>query len=393
MSFLLLLCFTGLHATQPTHGDLERRFREGNEAARLELLRGLDTGDPSVAKQALPVLIKALGDDSPAVRAQAADCLISTKTLGSDAIPALCKCLDNPDAHVRRRAVTAIRNIAKQPEVAVPALRKALHDPDFDTTAKEVTVPHGAAMALGDYGPAARDAYTDLLRIVKSHEDRALRGCALIALGQIRVNPEQVIVEALAILDSPKDQDLRNQAWGALCVLGDKGKPAVPTLLARFATREARIGKQPDSEQDKILTTVSAIEPDNPRFLQLLERILRDRDYDLILRIRAAGCLEALGMGARPYLPALAAVLSEDPGLGNSVMRVMRPFKGEAVSALAKVMRTCEGRKCIRCMRAISGMGKYAIVAIPDLQARLVDSNPEVREEAEEAIETIKMAK
>ena len=55
---LRLLCLSGLLAAQPDSGDLERRFRDGNEAARLELLRGLSVGDPSVAKQAMPVLIR-----------------------------------------------------------------------------------------------------------------------------------------------------------------------------------------------------------------------------------------------------------------------------------------------------------------------------------------------
>jgi HEAT repeat protein len=127
-----LLCLSGLLVSQPAPGDLERKFREGDEAARLELLQSLATDDPTVAKQAMPVLVKALGDVSSAVRAEAALRINGTKELGSDAIPALCRCLEDRDLRVRRRAVMAISNIARQPEVAVPALRKVLRDPDFE---------------------------------------------------------------------------------------------------------------------------------------------------------------------------------------------------------------------------------------------------------------------
>jgi HEAT repeat protein len=389
-----LLCLSGLLAAQPVPADLERRFREGDEAARLKLLRSLETDDPMVAKQVMPLLMRALGDESPAVRAGAADSLIHTKAIGSPAIPALCKCLEDPDIHVRRRAATAISNIARQPEVAIPALRKALRDPDFVKNARESTVPHAAAMALGDYGPAAQEAFADLLHIVKTHEDKQFRGCALIALGQIKANPDQVIAEALVILDDPREKDLWSQAMGSLYALGEKGKAAVPALLARFADTETRIGKQQlNGEQDMILRTIVTIEPDNQQFLNLLERILKDHEYNWFYRNRAAICLGKIGMRAKPYLPALAVALSDESELETSVFNTMRPFKDDAVSALTQVMRMSNGKRCIRCIKAICIMGKCATIAIGDLEKRLTDPDPDVRAAAEKAIGIIKMSK
>ncbi len=329
-----LLCLARLLVFQPAPGDLERKFREGNEAARLELLRSLDTDDPAVARQAMPVLIQALGDDSSAVRAEAAFRLIDTNAQGSAAIPALCRCLEDRDIHVRRRAAAAICTIARQPEVAVPALRQALRDPDFEKGTQEANVPHRAAQALGEYGPAAREAYPELLRIMKTHEDKSFRRCALIALGQIKVNPDQVIAEALAILDNAKEEDLWYAGFVTLRVLGEKGKPAVPGLLTRFAAREAKVGKQPqDDYLRQIIMTIHPIEPDNPQFLRLLEHILRDREYDLEYRDRAVWCLGHIGMRARPYLPALAAAFRDDSRLEECIIDTMRPFKGDAVDA------------------------------------------------------------
>jgi HEAT repeat protein len=324
-----LLCLSGLLASQPVPGDLERKFREGNEAARLELLQSLDTDDPAVAKQAIPFLIKALGDDSPAVRAEAATRLGQTAALGSDAIPALCKCLEDRDLHVRRRAVGAIGLITRQPEVAVPALRKALRDPDFEKGATQITVPNGAAIALGDYGFAARDAFPDLFCIMKTHEDRSFRSAALISLGRIGTNPDQVIGECLAILENSKEENLWHSALRCLELMGEKGKPAVPVLLARFVAREAKVGKRTrDNNLYEIMITIKAIEHDNPQFLRLLERILRDREYDVGYRNAAVICVGDLGMGARPYLPALAVAFRDDgnASLMTNIYTTIQPF-------------------------------------------------------------------
>jgi hypothetical protein len=229
---------------------------------------------------------------------------------------------------------------------------------------------------------------------MKTHENRSFRRCALIALGQIGENPDQVIAEVLAILDNAKDEDRWCAAMGSLHALGEKGKPAVPGLLARFDTREAKVGKRPeDTSQRDTLVTIHSIDPENPQFLRLLQRILTDHTYDLTYRDRSLWCLENLGKGAKPCLPALVVAFRDNRRLAGRIANLMRPFKGDAVDALTNVMRTSNGQNCVRCIKAIGNMGKCASPSICYLQGRFTDPDPKVREAAQAAIRIIEMVR
>jgi HEAT repeat protein len=376
---------------------LERAFRAGDESARVELLRAISNAGPKVAEKAVPVLIKALSDDSPAVRAGAAAALCQMGPSAPEAIPPLCKCLEDRDTNVRRWAAPAIGLIAAQPEVAVPALRKALRDPDCDKAAKVRLVPHSAAIALGNYGPAAREAYPDLFKIMKTHEDRSLRGLAMGALAKIGANPDQLIPEYLAMLDDPRDEDLRYAAIGCLGTLGEKGKPAAPALLARFKALRDKKGKSfwDDGIQGRTLLTLYLIDADNAEFLALLDEIIRDREYGPEIRDRAAWVASQLGPRARPLLPALAVAFrdEENDNLRNYLMYVLRPHKENAVAALTDAMKTAKGPACVRCIDAITSLGKCAKPAVCFLQERLDDPDPAVRAAAKAAIKKIETAK
>jgi hypothetical protein len=219
---------------------------------------------------------------------------------------------------------------------------------------------------------------------------------ALVALGRIGVNPDQVIGEAVTILDKTDDENLWGGAIGALHALGEKAKPAVPSLVKSFAVREAKVGKQTgDFFLNEILVTIESIEPENPHFLRLLERILKDREYEGLYRIRAVCCLKNLGNRAQPYLPTLAEALRDDgnASLYSIIVKTMYPFKEDAVDALRRAMLTSKGRDCVRCIRAIGDMGKCATSSICYLEVELKDPDPKVRAAAKEAIRRIEMGK
>jgi hypothetical protein len=84
-----------------------------------------------------------------------------------------------------------------------------------------------AVKELGKFGPAARQAVPDLIRILNSHDD-ATQGAAVEALGEIHSDPEVSIPALITCLDN---SDLDDQAADALGKFGPLAKAAVPKML------------------------------------------------------------------------------------------------------------------------------------------------------------------
>jgi len=74
-------------------------------------------------QQYLPVLLKALKDKDPKIRAKAA--LGLEKVQAAEAVPDLVAALDDENADVRTRAAFALGGLGKAAQGAVPALQKA----------------------------------------------------------------------------------------------------------------------------------------------------------------------------------------------------------------------------------------------------------------------------
>lgn len=91
------------------------------------------------------------------VRETAAD---SLGRIGVDAVPELIKALGNPDAGLRVQAARALAVIGPKAGAAVPSLISLLSDDDE-------AVRRAAARALGQIGPAARDAIPSLIRLLQ----------------------------------------------------------------------------------------------------------------------------------------------------------------------------------------------------------------------------------
>lgn len=84
-----------------------------------------------------------------------------------------------------------------------------------------------AAMAFGDFGPAARPAIPALLQALKSN-DAAVHGAAILALGKIHAQPDVIIPLFVGYLDN---NDLNDEAAQALGNFGSLASSAVPKLV------------------------------------------------------------------------------------------------------------------------------------------------------------------
>jgi HEAT repeat protein len=134
----MALSFMGPHAFAP----LKQSLSSEDAAIRREALRSigkLKDRAPLDAIEVVPLLIDAMSDADPSVRAVAATYLGIIHEGGTDAVTALMEGLKDQTPDVRRAAATALGSFGSDAEPAIPALRKASTDPD-DDVAREAGV-------------------------------------------------------------------------------------------------------------------------------------------------------------------------------------------------------------------------------------------------------------
>jgi hypothetical protein len=127
-------------------------------------------------------------------------------------IASLVKTKGKPDDEKQKEAVYQGKTVSQWVE--------ALKDKDDRTR-------RGAAIALGQIGPAAKDAVPALIEVLKDKDDR-VRNYAASALGKIGPAAVPALMEAL----KDKDINVRNAAVRALGQIGPAAKAAVPSLKA-----------------------------------------------------------------------------------------------------------------------------------------------------------------
>ena len=139
---------------------------------------------------AIDVLVAALNDPSAKMRAAAASSLAKVGLPAAPSVPNLAKGLSDSSPRVRGLTAIALRAIGPKAEAAVPQLTTALNDPALPVRAL-------AADALGAIGPQASAAAQALAqRLLAKGESRFVVNSILVALG----NMGPAAREALPIL-------------------------------------------------------------------------------------------------------------------------------------------------------------------------------------------------
>ena len=134
---------------------------------RFQAAMGYEVLGPAAYSQ-VPALIETLEHDrSPQVRHYAAEVLGMIGPKAKAAVPALLRGTRDKDDLVRLSSLGALSRIHPAPELAIPVFIEALNDPG-QSRAREL-----AAMALGSYGPQARDAVPPLLSTLRTNNAAA----------------------------------------------------------------------------------------------------------------------------------------------------------------------------------------------------------------------------
>jgi len=191
------------------------------------------------------------------------------------------------------------------------------------------------------------------------------------------------LVAVLSRLRGTEQEPLQEAIIEALGQIGSAAKTALPALTKATA-RTIDIDLAIKASTEQILNASDSQNIDALTF-QLLSR-------DPSLRLRAAKALGDIGPAARAAVPALVAALADSDGDARrgaiAALRLIQPGApaSEAlVRAIALDLRDPDANLRLIAARALGRLGPPAAIALPDLDARRADPDPDVRRAVGEA--------
>ena len=260
------------------------------EAVRQKKVAGPTTRltDPQAFRKAVPVLIKALGDEDPRVRRVAARMLGAGEAASRPAATALARLLDDKDAGVRLTAAVALGKVGRSGPAVKAILRDLKHD--------KPEVRRMAAAALGQLGPLAKAAAGDLVACLRD-KDRKTQSAVATALPKVGTPPVGTTQDLLRALADTNPAVRAAGAWA----LG-KIRPTDPAVLA------AVLRTMEDNHPDVCIAAAVAAADlgQGDRAVAVLADLL---EMDSPISVSAAAALARLGPAARPAIGALEKVL------------------------------------------------------------------------------------
>jgi HEAT repeat protein len=301
--------------------------------AAAEALVNVGTGGDEAHAAAVPMFAEALQHKDEQVRIVASRDLPRLGPPAKAALPALKKLLDDEKPEVRlEAAITLVALDGAEAKGAVPALIAGLKMGDAAATR--------AAKALGELGPAAKDAVPELVK----HFDAKNPHLRLHTAGAAgRIDPAQAPKAAEVLVALLKDKKyrvsmVRSYSLVALSRIGPAAKDALPAL--------AEILKDDGPFHADVARTMIAIDPDGaePAY-EWVRAVLTgksddDDAYDLLER------LPEFGAKAKPLVPELVKLLqSKTAFYRENAVLTLAAIGPDAKDALPELKKLAEGDK------------------------------------------------
>ena len=453
---------------------------------RRRIVRSLAKIDQT-GELAIPVMVESLQDEDKYVRRGAAEALGAYGPRAQRAVPSLLKALQDKEPYVRGGAAVSLGDIRASSDHVVAALILLLEDPsgyyyavsndmcDWRTVADDAaralgTVGHdaekvvpplietlrkhgpalrtGAVRALGEFGPAAKDAISDLLAAIGNAElSLASRRIAALALAKIACNTQSSVPElkrmlhgqdegarmgaalvllsidadrhkdALQVLSAAlEDKELRYFAVRAHTQLGPAAAPAVPQLLAHLEDDEGwslnwdvaqalgSIGPSAAAAGPKLIkhfrwtdldheTVTEALLGIGPAAIPDLIETLRSQKCDKKVRIGVANTLGRFGRRAKSAVPALLG-LFDDPShlVRQAAAAALGEIGCQATTVVPALVGRLDDSRCAVRAEAARSLGCFrskAGSAVEALVSALNDEYVDVRANAAGALKQI----
>ncbi len=377
------------HNAKPAVPALIKALGGDDESLQWHVARAIGAIGPG-ASEAVPTLTKLLESKSPTVRANAALALANLGDAGKTAIPQLAKLAVDPEVSVRRAAMQSLHTMKPGKEVMVPLMIGVFKEtepsvllPALQSLAEmgDAAVPalidasktkegrYWACLALGEIGPAAKDAVPALKELV-SAEEPEIRLQAIIALGQIGPDAAPA-AESVTKALSEEQTGVRYAAAFAL------GK-----MQAKDAVKElAKTSESKDSFLRMLgAWAIAKIQPDDKeaarRAVEQIVELLKSKEPRL--RQGAAVALTELHAPAEIVGPALEEMMQDsDEAVRACAIKAVGSMGAKAVPGATKALKNPKLREAA--VQVLTETGPLAEPAVPDLIALLSDPDAELR--------------
>ncbi|MEX2113670.1 MAG: HEAT repeat domain-containing protein, partial [Pirellulales bacterium] len=313
------------------------------------------------AVSAAPALAKATTDDDLHVRREAIQALETTKAGINVAGPALLKALEDPEPSVR---VTALDALVDLGPASVPTLAQALDNP---------ATRYWAALALGEFGPAAKPAVEALTKALDDKRPEVVHE-VLIALAHIGPDAASAEPKVTPLL-MDHEAFVRNPAAYALGRMGPAAAAAKPAL------------EKSASGGDVMLRTVSSyalakIDPNDKAMRDQAVKLLKEALHNPDPRVESAALRGLLELETPPV--ELAPELTQcvevcEVSLVPEMMSVLAASGEAGLPALTAALKRPESRGQAAVL--LGRIGPAAHSAVPSLLDAISDEDPEVRRE------------
>jgi HEAT repeat protein len=317
----------------------------------------------NIGDAAVPDLVQALKDESPARRRLAADALgqiAAMRTQPTSVISALTEALQ--DASARQAAARALARIdSRNGPVVAPILIEGLRD-------RDVKVAKYSASALGEIGAVTPAVVPALGRAL---DDPRIQHSVLGALWKIGPDAAAA-VPALVTALKDDNEAVRQAAAHALQLIGEGAKDSVPALIDALS-HDRNGGVRADAAR-----TLGAIGPPAVVAIPALVDALRHGNAGYSVAMSAVIALAQIG---EPAVPALIAALYVER-LGPATRMANEGYQGPIYSDLENLR--------VGAAEALNRIGPRAQSAIPALTDALKDEHPRVREMAAHALTQIR---
>ncbi|MBI2808461.1 MAG: HEAT repeat domain-containing protein [Planctomycetes bacterium] len=275
-------------------------------------------------------VVTALGDLGPVARDSVADllALVADKdyfllepfvgaalgNLGEGAVPVLAKALVDDSLPKRRVAAYALGSMGPPAAPAVGELAVAMKSDDIATR-------RAAAHALGRIGPVARASVSPLENAL-ADQDALVRIEAAVAVWRITGQPKHV--PTLVKLLGDKSVGVRDSALQAIAILKAGAGKAVDPVARLLGDKELRI---------RAIITLGAIGPAARKVKGPLTKLLDDKDSEI--QLRAAFSLWQITGDAKPSLKVMNETLSTEEQYSQSIILL-----GEMGAAARPLLQT-----------------------------------------------------
>ncbi|MEK7482986.1 MAG: HEAT repeat domain-containing protein [Planctomycetota bacterium] len=234
------------------------------------------------AREAIPVLIETLFDNSYDVRITATDTLAG---MGTVAIPALIEALCHEN-EIGKMSIVALRKIGSE---AVTALSKELNFPEAERRRR-------ALWAFSDFGKEAKEAVPAIILQLKDPEVNHYAVFALETMGEFA---QQAIPELTQLLHKAPQQT----AWRIVETLGAIGPPAIPSLMIALDSSDSQV-------QIKAILALEAMGEKAIEAAPSLQKLLQSPDR--AVQFYAAETLILLGIDTPEVFAPFIECLSEN---------------------------------------------------------------------------------